>query len=66
MGRFYDYGDDVRDSDDGIVEDARSKLMDYYGTAMVSGMGMAGADLANVQSMSDDDVIREAKKMRLI
>jgi hypothetical protein len=33
---------------------------------MVSGMGMAGVDLANVQSMSDDDVIREAKKMRLI
>jgi ATP-dependent exoDNAse (exonuclease V) beta subunit len=45
---------------------ARKNLMDYYGTAMHSGMRMAGADLVRVQSMNDEDVINEAKKMRLI
>jgi hypothetical protein len=40
--------------------------MDYYGTAMHAGLKMAGADLMRVKGMSDEDVLKEAKRNRLI
>jgi len=53
------------DDSDGI-EDVRDALRDYYGTAMVSGFPMAGMDLARVDSMSDEEVLRDAYKNGLI
>jgi ATP-dependent exoDNAse (exonuclease V) beta subunit len=49
-----------------MVYTARKQLMDYYGTAMHAGMKMAGADLMRVKGMSDEDVLKEAKRNRLI
>lgn len=48
--------------DDEKVEELREKLMDYYGTAMASGMPMAVIDLARVETMGDEDIIKEAEK----
>lgn len=48
--------------DDEETEVLREKLKDYYGTAMTSGMPMAVFDLAEVEKMSDERVIEEAKK----
>jgi hypothetical protein len=56
----------VQDVYEEQVSTARKNLMDYYGIAMHSGMMMAGADLVRVQGVNDEDVIKEAKKMRLI
>lgn len=44
------------------IEELREKLKDYYGTAMVSGMPMAVMDLARVDNMSDEEVVKEAKR----
>jgi hypothetical protein len=49
-----------------MVYTARKQLMDYYGTAMHAGMRMAGADLVRVQEMRDEDVLKEAQRMKLI
>ena len=53
---------DVNRPDDADAEELREKLRDYYGTAMVNGFPMAVADLGNVDSMDDEEVIREAEK----
>ena len=49
-----------------LAKEARKRLMDYYGTAMHAGMRAAGADLQRVSSLSDEAVIEEARKERLI
>ena len=47
------------------IKEARQRLMDYYGTAAHVCRG-AGADLVRVSSMSDEEIIREAKKYGFI
>ena len=54
------------EADEQDIERARDALRDYYGTAMTSGMPMAVVDLGKVDSMSDEDVIREAYDKGLI
>jgi len=49
-----------------MAQEARKRLMDYYGTAMHSGMRAAGAELQRVKELSDEAVIAEAKKSGLI
>ena len=48
------------------VEDLREQLRDYYGTAMVAGFPAAVIDLAELDRMSDEEIIREARKAGLI
>ena len=47
------------------IEEVRKELEEYYGTAMME-MPMADMDLARVSSMSDEEVIAEAKKKKII
>ena len=56
----YEDEDDVEE-----VEELRDKLRDYYGTAMTSGFPMAVIDLADVDSMSDEEVKEAARKNRI-
>lgn len=49
-----------------MAKTARRKLMDYYGSAMHSGIRGAGGDLIRVKNMSDDEVIAMAQRNRLI
>ena len=53
---------DLNRPDDTDTEELREKLRDYHGTAMVNGFPMAVVDLGKVDSMDDDEVIREAEK----
>ena len=48
------------------IEDVRDALRDYYGTAMTSGFPMAAVDVARVDSMSDEEVIKDAYRNGLI
>ena len=49
--------------EDRDTEELREELMDYYGTAMASGMPMAVLDLARVENMSAEELQREAEKL---
>ena len=40
--------------DDEKAKELREQLMDYYGTAMSSGMPMAVIELAEIENMSDE------------
>ena len=51
--------------DDEKVEELREQLMDYYGTAMTSGMPVAVIDIVRVENMNDDEVITEAQKNQI-
>ena len=42
------------------IEKLRSDLMDYFGTAMASGFGMAVMDLSKVERASDEELINIA------
>ena len=58
-----DYLIDPEDDEEELDEEAdsaREALRDYYGTAMVNGFPMAVIDLADVDSMSDEEAIEEA------
>ena len=44
----------------------RERLRDYYGTAMTSGFPMAMAELNEVDSMSDEEVIERAEEFGLV
>lgn len=44
------------------TEELREKLRDYYGTAMTGGFPMAVIDLGRVETMSDEELRREAEK----
>ena len=44
----------------------RDRLRDYYGTAMVSEFPMAMAELNEVDSMSDEEVIEKAEELGLL
>ena len=41
----------------------RERLRDYYGTAMTSGFPMAMAELNEVDSMSDEEVVERAEEL---
>lgn len=45
------------------IEELRKDLMDYYGTAMNSGFGMAVIDLSEVENASPEKLISIAKKL---
>ncbi len=45
------------------IEELRKDLMDYYGTAMNSGFGMAVIDLSEVENASPEKLISIAKKI---
>lgn len=42
------------------IEKLRSDLIDYFGTAMASGFGMAVMDLTRVERASDEELINIA------
>ena len=42
------------------IEKLRSDLIDYFGTAMASGFGMAVMDLSKVERASDEELINIA------
>ena len=44
------------------TETLREKLRDYYGTAMTGGFPTAVIDLGRVETMSDEELRREAEK----
>jgi len=46
-------------------DELREQLMDYYGTAMTSGMPMAVVDLVNIEQASDEDIIQMARDVGL-
>lgn len=48
------------------VNELRKRLLDYYGSAMVSGFGMAVVDLSKVERASDEEIIKLAIKEGLI
>lgn len=41
----------------------RKDLVDYYGSAMSGGFPMAMMDLAKVERMSEDKLVKTAKKL---
>ena len=43
-------------------EKLRSELMDYFGTAMTSGFGMAVIDLTKVENTSHEELLSIAKQ----
>jgi len=51
--------------DDEKVEELKEQLMDYYGTAMTSGMPMAVIDLGRIESMDDEEIMKEAEKLSI-
>lgn len=51
--------------DDADVSYLRDRLRDYYGTAMTSGFPMAVMELSEVDSMSDEEVIKRAEELGL-
>ncbi len=53
------------EDDDDDIEALREKLKDYYGTAMMSGFPMAVLDLADVDDLSDEEVIEQVRKNRI-
>lgn len=44
------------------IERLRNDLIDYFGTAMYSGFGMAVVDVVKVQRASDEEVISIAQQ----
>lgn len=47
------------------VKQIRERLIDYYGSA-IPFFSIASADVIRVEQMSDEKVIEEAKRLRLI
>ncbi len=56
---------DKQEYDEMTVSYLRDKLRDYYGTAMVSEFPMAMAELNEVDSMSEEEVIEKAEELGL-
>ncbi len=48
------------------IEEIRSELMDYYGTAMVNGFPMAVVDLDEIERMDEDELREMAEELGLI
>lgn len=48
-----------------MIDELRKKIKDYYGTAMQFNP-IAMSELANVDKMTDEEIIEEAKKLHLI
>lgn len=46
-------------------ERLRSDLIDYYGSAIFSGFQMAMMDVADVERMTDEELVKEAEKIGL-
>ena len=51
---------------DTYIEELRDRLIDYYGTAMYSGFGMAVIDIARIENMDDEEIIEEARRVGII
>lgn len=47
------------------IKKIRQKVIDYYGSATPF-FASATADLVRVESMSDDEIVEEAKKLNII
>lgn len=47
------------------VKAVRDKVLDYYGTAAHSFRGAMG-DYMNARSMSDDQILKEARRLHII
>lgn len=43
----------------------RKDIIDYYGTAMFSGFPMAMMDISDVKRMTNEELLREAKRIGL-
>lgn len=54
------------DEESETVEEVREKLRDYYGTAMTGGFPAAVIDLGRVDTMDDDETIKEAGKTGIL
>ncbi len=48
------------------IDELRSRLKDYYGTAMASGLENAMSELNEIDDMSDEDIIALAEENGLI
>lgn len=60
---MYSLFNDPDDHNDELdISEVRGALRDYYGTAMTNGFPMAVMDLAKVDSMTDEEVIKDAMK----
>ena len=44
------------------IERLRRDLIDYFGTAMTNGLGMAEIDISDIQDASPEELIRIARK----
>ena len=47
------------------IEKLRSDVLDYYGTAMHNGFGMAVINLGQIENASNDEIINIARKIGL-
>jgi hypothetical protein len=60
---MYDFDDDVEIVDITIDgERLRRDLMDYYGTAMMGGLPMAVIDVGDVETASNEELLRLAER----
>ena len=60
----YDWLNETDDEEEEYdMDELREKLTDYYGTAVVSGLPMAMADMNEVSWMDDDELIRRAREL---
>ena len=48
------------------IEELKQQLKDYYGTAMYNSFPMAVIELSRIENMSDEEILREARKIGLI
>ena len=64
-GNSMGWGNEANPENHPDMEDIRGALKDYYGTAMQE-FPMAVLDLARVDTMSDEEVLREARQAGLI
>jgi len=49
-----------------MIEELRSRLIDYYGTALYSGFVFAQADIVRVERMDDQELVREAQRIGIL
>ncbi|MFI3261178.1 MAG: hypothetical protein R3Y13_05670 [bacterium] len=47
------------------IEEIRNKLINYYGTALPFNE-IAQTELIKIESLSDDDILKEARKLGII
>ena len=48
------------------IQELKERIIDYYGTAMFNGFPMAMIYIAKIENMSNEEIMKEARKIGLI